>query len=222
VSAQPRPLEWPATIEVHAPEGVYAPQRDTALLRAVAEARLEDGCGYEALDLCTGSGAVALSMAARGAAVTAVDIDPLAVSAARANAARNGLQLEVHLGDLFAAVPGRSFGLITCNPPYLPAPQGAECPRWDAGPDGRSVVDRVCSDIDRHLAPAGVLLLVQSNLTGIERTVGMLRGHGFSANVVADHRGPLGPVASARLSYLEHLLDEGRCERLVVLEARRV
>ncbi|MDQ1422030.1 MAG: release factor glutamine methyltransferase, partial [Acidimicrobiaceae bacterium] len=175
----------------------------------------------EVLDLCTGRGAVALSLAAQGARVAAVDIDELAVAAARANAERRGLQAEVLLGDLFEPVSGRTFDLITCNPPYLPAPPGVGCARWDAGPDGRSVVDRICREIDDQLAPGGALLLVQSHLTGIEPTLDLLRRQAFEARVVAEHVGPLGPIASARIRYLEHLLDGTASERLVVIEATR-
>lgn len=221
MSAPARPLEPRPAMDVYVPDGVYAPRRDTTLLVDVARAQLVDGAVGGALDLCTGSGAVALAMAAHGARVTAVDIDELAVATARANAARCGLGLEVHLGDLFEPVNGRTFDLITCNPPYLPAPQGAACGRWDAGPDGRSVVDRLCRDVDRHLAPAGALLLVQSHLTGIERTLGLLGHLGFRARVAAEHVGPLGPIASARMTYLEHLLDGTCSERLVVIAATR-
>ena len=220
MSAPARPLE-PDAMDVYAPEGVYAPRRDTTLLSETAAARLSDGRGGEALDLCTGSGAVALSMAAQGARVTAVDIDEFAVETARENAERLGLRLEVLLGDLFAPVRARTFDLITCNPPYLPAPHGASCARWDAGPDGRSVVDRICREVDEQLAEGGALLLAQSHLTGIEATLSLLHDRAFQPRIVAEHVGPLGPIARARVRYLEHLLDGTLDERLVVIEATR-
>jgi release factor glutamine methyltransferase len=221
MSAPARPLEPDAAMDVDAPEGVYAPRRDTALLAGSALARLADRRGANVLDLCTGSGAVALSMAAQGADVTAVDIDELAVASARANAERRGLSLEVLLGDLFEPVRHRTFELITCNPPYLPAPHGASCVRWDAGPDGRSVVDRLCREAGQHLCPGGALLLVQSHLARIEPTLALLHHRAFEPRIVAEHVGPLGPIAAARMAYLEHLLDETRSERLVVIEATR-
>jgi release factor glutamine methyltransferase len=221
MSAPARPLEPDAAMDVDAPEGVYMPRRDTALLAEIALARFADRAGREVLDLCTGSGAVALALAAQGANVTAVDIDELAVASARANAERRGLSLEVLLGDLFEPVRHRTFDLITCNPPYLPAPPGASCLRWDAGPDGRSVVDRVCLEVDQQLAPGGALLLVQSHLTGIEPTLAVLHRRAFEPRVVAEHVGPLGPIAAGRIAYLEHLLEGTRSERLVVIEATR-
>jgi release factor glutamine methyltransferase len=220
MSAPARPLEPDAAMDVDAPEGVYTPRRDSALLAESALARLADRAGGNVLDLCTGSGAVALSMAAQGADVTAVDIDELAVASARANAARRGVSLEVLLGDLFEPVRHRMFDLITCNPPYLPAPHGASCLRWDAGPDGRSVVDRLCREADQYLCPGGALLLVQSHLAGIEPTLALLH-RAFEPRIVAEHIGPLGPIAAARIAYLEHLLDGTCSERLVVIEATR-
>jgi release factor glutamine methyltransferase len=208
-----------AVMDVYAPEGVYTPRRDTALLAEVALGRIGARAGGEVLDLCTGTGAVALSLAEHGASVTAVDIDELAVASARANAARRGLGLEVLLGDLFEPVSGRTFDLITCNPPYLPAPDGAACARWDAGPDGRSVVDRICRAVADHIAPGGALLLAQSHLTGVEATLAQLHRRAFDARVVADHVGPLGPIARARIAYLERLLQRTDSERLVVIEA---
>jgi release factor glutamine methyltransferase len=204
------------------PEGVYAPLRDTALLGEAVVARLGAHPRARVLDLCTGSGAVALSAATVGAVVTAVDIDERAVAAARVNAERCGLWVDVRHGDLFEPVRGSSFDLISCNPPYLPAPPGANCARWDAGPDGRFVINRLCREAYSHLGAGGVLLLVQSHLTGIEQTLGLLREARFDPEIIADHVGRLGPIASSRRRYLAQRLGSSPAnERLVVIEAKR-
>lgn len=205
------------------PEGVYAPLRDTALLREAAVARLRASPHpTRVLDLCTGSGAVALSAATVGALVTAVDIDERAVAAARVNAERCGLWVDVRHGDLFEPVRGSSFDLISCNPPYLPAPPGAHCARWDAGPDGRLVIDRLCREAHPHLVAGGVLLLVQSDLSDIEQTLGLLREARFDPEIIADHVGQLGPIASSRRRYLAQRLGSSPAnERLVLIEAKR-
>ncbi|NEC47116.1 methyltransferase, partial [Actinospica acidiphila] len=80
--------------------GVYAPQEDTALL-AAALADEPVAPGAAVLDVGTGSGALALTAARRGARVTAVDVSRRAVYAARLNALRAGLPLEVVRGNLF-------------------------------------------------------------------------------------------------------------------------
>ena len=79
--------------------------------------------------------------------MTAVDVSARAVLTARLNSALHHARLSVRRGDLFAPVRGRRFGLVLANPPYVPAATDA-LPRhragrsWDAGTDGRAVLDR--------------------------------------------------------------------------------
>lgn len=109
------------------PPGVYAPQEDTALL-AAALADEPVAPGAEVLDVGTGSGALALTAARRGARVTAVDVSRRAVYAARLNALRAGLPVEILRGNLFDPVRGRSFDLVLANPRTCPPP-GRTCRR---------------------------------------------------------------------------------------------
>ncbi|MDN3026789.1 HemK2/MTQ2 family protein methyltransferase [Streptomyces sp. S.PB5] len=205
-----------------APPGVYSPQADTALLAgALSEEPLPPGA--EVLDVGTGSGALALEAARRGTRVTGVDVSWRAVCAARLNARLAGLRVRVRYGDLFAPVQGRSFDLILSNPPYVPAPDGRRPVRaWDAGGDGRLVLDRICREAPRLLRPGGVLLLVQSALSGPEETLGHLRAAGLEAGVTRRTLIPFGPVLRGR----EHWLREGgllsaaeKKEELVVVRA---
>lgn len=160
--------------------GVYAPQEDTALLAgALSDESLPPGSAV--LDVGTGTGALAVAAARRGWRVTAVDVSWRAVCAARLNAARTGLPIRVRRGNLFTPVRGESFDLVLANPPYVPAPGGGHRPRgaaraWDAGRDGRLVLDRICREVPGLLRPGGVLLLVQSALSDPGATVGLLRG----------------------------------------------
>lgn len=95
--------------------GVYRPQTDTLLL-ALAMRREGIGPGTDLLDLCTGSGALALHAARLGARVTAVDISRRAVASARLNTALARLPVTVRRGDLLRALPGRTFDAVVSNP----------------------------------------------------------------------------------------------------------
>ncbi len=202
------------------PPGVYAPRSDTALLAEHLPP------AERVLELCTGTGALALTAAARGARrVVAVDRSARAVLAARLNARLNGLGVEVRSGDLFGALrPGETFDLILANPPYLPAP-GVARPdhRWDAGTDGRAVLDRILAEAPARLRPGGTIALVQSALTGTERTVELLRARGLAVAEPVEAPGTVGPIVAARRPALVGLglMDAGQdTETLAVITAR--
>ncbi|MEV5551300.1 HemK2/MTQ2 family protein methyltransferase [Streptomyces sp. NPDC052309] len=208
------------------PPGVYAPQQDTALLaRALSDESVPVGAAV--LDVGTGTGALALAAARRGGRVTAVDVSWRAVFAARVNAARAGLHIRVLRGDLFAPVQGESFDLVLANPPYVPAPGGRRRPRgaaraWDAGPNGRMVLDGICREVPALLRPGGVLLLVQSALSDPGRTVGQLRAAGLKAAVVRRARIAFGPVVRGRERWLRQrglLSTTDQEEELVIIRA---
>ncbi|MBJ7005286.1 HemK2/MTQ2 family protein methyltransferase [Streptomyces griseofuscus] len=208
--------------------GVYAPQDDTALL---AEALREEAVpgGARVLDVGTGSGALALAAARRGAEVTAVDVSRRAVWTARLNALLFRLPVRIRRGDLFAPARGRSYDVILANPPYVPAPHGGRGPRgrsraWDAGHDGRLLLDRICREAPALLAPRGVVLIVQSVLSDPGRTLELLRGAGLKAAVVRRRWIALGPVLRSREEWLRRrglLAPHERTEELVVIRAER-
>ena len=168
------------------------------------------------LDLCTGSGALALVAAREGAAdVTAVDASRRAVLAVRLNARLNRLRVRALRGDLFEPLGGARFDVIVSNPPYVPGGDAgpvAGQPRrgFDAGDDGRALIDRVCAGLPAHLRPGGVALIVHSSICGEQKTLDALRSGGLEAEVVERRRGPLGPVMRARAPELERA---GCCAR---------
>jgi len=134
------------------------------------------------LDLCTGSGCLAI-LAARafpGALVDAGDLSPAALAVARKNIARHRLGRRVRLKpDLFANLRGRCYDLILTNPPYVGAAAMGRLPReyryepglaLGAGEDGMDLVARILEAAPEHLYPGGALLCeIGDNRRAFER-----------------------------------------------------
>ncbi|WP_329459575.1 HemK2/MTQ2 family protein methyltransferase [Streptomyces sp. NBC_01497] len=209
--------------------GVYAPQADTHLLAGALHA---EGItpGMDVLDVCTGSGALAVLAAGMGARVTAIDISRRAVMTARMNAARAGRRIRVMHGDLTGPVAEERFDLVVSNPPYVPTPHAQRTRRhmpavaWDAGHGGRQALDRMCAHTRDVLRPGGVLLLVHSGLCGTGETLRRLTANGLRCSVTDRARVPFGPVVTQRLPWLraQGLVGAGEdMEELVVIRAER-
>jgi release factor glutamine methyltransferase len=207
--------------------GVFRPRSDTWMLARLVVESLP-GPGASMLELCTGSGAVALKAAAAGAEVTAVDISQRSVATVALNARLRRLRVDVLRGSLFEPVPGRRFDLIATNPPYVPAPRDSLPTRgaaraWDAGRTGRALIDPICDAAHRHLSPGGAILIIHSSLCGTEETVARLAGTGLEVDVPLRSRGPLGPLMLARVEQLEAsgaLAPGEREEEIVIVRGR--
>ena len=131
----------------------------------------DPGAVENVLDLCTGSGCLAV-LAARAfpqARIDAVDISTDALDVAARNIADYGLEDRVTLrrGDLFKPLGDKRYDLIISNPPYVDAEGMAELPRecraeprlaFDGGADGLDLVHRILQQAGRHLTPQGGLL----------------------------------------------------------------
>ena len=207
------------------PPGVFRPPSDAwMLVDALRGQTLPPRASV--LDLCTGSGVLAVAAALRGARVTATDLSKRAVLTARLNARLNGVRVRACRGDLFAPVGRARFDAIVSNPPYVPGtepPDSGLARAWEAGDDGRVLLDRICADAPAHLRPGGFVLLVHSEVCGTDATLDALRAGGLEAEVIARRRGPLGPLMSARVQALEQrgLLSPGqRDEEVVVIRGR--
>jgi ribosomal protein L3 glutamine methyltransferase len=134
------------------------------------------------LDLCTGSGCLAIIAAGvfPEAEIDAADLSADALDVARINVDEHGLAERIALlqGDLFEAVDGQSYDIIICNPPYV---AGAEVQAFPpeyghepvmahlGGEDGLDIVRRILADAADHLNPGGGLLCEIG--TGRERLV---------------------------------------------------
>jgi ribosomal protein L3 glutamine methyltransferase len=124
------------------------------------------------LDLCTGSGciAIACAFAFPAAGIDAVELSPEALEVARGNVSRHDVADQVTLfeGDLWAPVAGRSYDLIVSNPPYVSDAEMASLPPefghepelgLRSGPEGLDVVARILAGARAHLRPGGVLVV---------------------------------------------------------------
>ncbi|MCC7485772.1 MAG: 50S ribosomal protein L3 N(5)-glutamine methyltransferase [Burkholderiales bacterium] len=165
---------WLAGVRFYVDERVIVPRSHIAfLLRERLAPWLRDPRRVRsALDLCTGSGclAVLLARALRRARIDAADISPDALAVARMNVARHRLtgRIRTVRSDLFAGLRGRRYDLIVCNPPYvtagamrrLPAEYRHE-PRLAlaGGRDGLACVRRVVASARRHLNAGGVIVV---------------------------------------------------------------
>jgi release factor glutamine methyltransferase len=156
-------------------ERVLVPRADTEILVETALARSRDrSMGARYLDLCTGSGCVAISLAKErpGCQVFAVDASEAALQVARENGVRLGAAFQVAwlAGDLFEPLerfPGVAFDLMTANPPYIPEGELASLPldirgfepriALSGGDDGLAIVRRIVAGAPRFLRPGGVL-----------------------------------------------------------------
>lgn len=136
------------------------------------------------LDLCTGSGCLAVIAAMRfpNAAVDAVDISEDALAVAARNVAEQGLKgrITLYQGDLFGPVADTRYDLIVSNPPYVDAAGMAALPpecryepalALDGGPDGIAIVRRIIDNAGRHLKTnAGLLCEIGRDRRILEKT----------------------------------------------------
>ncbi|MEB3982764.1 class I SAM-dependent methyltransferase [Mycobacterium sp. 663a-19] len=218
--------------ETGRPDDVYPPQEDSRLL---VDTMHRSGLipRRRVLDLCAGSGFVAIAAAEMGcASVTAFDICPRAVRSSRGNAAVAGVEIDVREGSWIGALSCEPFEVVVSNPPYVPAPPDDDTAAispsagpswaWNAGLDGRLVLDPLCESASNLLCRGGSLLLVHSALAGVGQSLDSLRATGLEAEVIASQWIPFGPVLSARAAWLEETgrLRRGcRHEELVVIRA---
>jgi release factor glutamine methyltransferase len=161
------------------PSQVYPVREDTLLLlrAALAEAKSSD----RVIELGTGSGYVARHLAGKVALVAATDVNPHACRAAASPG------VGVARADLAAGIRGQ-FDLVLFNAPYLPTKPEERMDDWlekalDGGKTGREVIARLLPDLPRLLAPGGRLLLVVSELTGVDEVRSLLGDAGFRAMI---------------------------------------
>lgn len=148
------------------------PRPETEVLVEYALDLMEKFDTPRVLDLCTGSGCVAVSLAYYGpeAWISASDISEDALEVARRNASIHGMPIAFYSGDLFAAIPeGRLFDIIVCNPPYITPGEMKNLPddvfRFEphcalvSEKQGLQIAENIISNAFRHLVSGGYLAM---------------------------------------------------------------
>lgn len=174
--AQREPLQyllgeqWFYGLPYHVDSRVLIPRQETESLCEIGVAFLRKLHAPAALDLCTGSGAIAVTLKTQcpHADVSAADLSADALEVARSNASRHAADISFYQGDLFAPLQSRRFDLILSNPPYI---ESADCLTlqeevlWeplmalDGGTDGLDFYRRIAQEAHRHLLPGGMLAM---------------------------------------------------------------
>lgn len=207
------------------PDGVQPPKAGSRFFCRHLSAR----AGEHVLELGAGLGLAAVLAAKAGAIVIATDVVPAAITAVRANAALNGVEIDARLGDCYAPVAGERFDLICSNPPQMPTPPGAD--REDAqaaadngGLDGWALLDRIVAGAPEHLAPRGRLVFTIFDFLGLKTALAKVEGAGLVPSVLARETQAFPRIGYERLNHLramdrEAVLPSGRpstVERLMI------
>jgi release factor glutamine methyltransferase len=168
---------------------VLVPRPETELLVELALQRLPPDRPASVLDLGTGSGAIALAIAAErpGVKVTAVDISATALEVAMHNGRELKLShIDWRLGDWFKPVPGARFDVVVANPPYVATADPAleklkaePCIALCGGPSGLEALATIAAGAPAHLQDGGWLMLEHGSdqAPGVAR---LLERHGFA------------------------------------------
>ena len=177
--------------------GVLIPRPETELL---TEAVFRNAHGKRVLDMCTGSGCIAVTVAKLGnpALVAASDYSTEALEIAKENAAGQEVQVTFYHGDLFETVEG-VYDIIVSNPPYIKSkvidelmPEVREYePRMalDGAEDGLYFYRRICGEAKRFLSAGGRLMFEIGHDQG-EEVSALLLGEGYTAiEVKKDYAG---------------------------------
>ena len=196
--------------DFHVDERVLIPRPETELLAERAIAALRMRPAPIALDMCCGSGCLAISMALGDprAQVHAADLSEGALAVTALNAERLYAKVILHQGDLFGSIPdGLRFDVIVSNPPYIPAADCLELQKevrrepmmaLDGGADGYDFYRRIAEDAPRFLNEGGVLLM-EVGFDQAQGVIALCREAGFTSAVAHEDYQHIERMVEARL-----------------------
>jgi release factor glutamine methyltransferase len=177
-------------LTLHVTSDVLIPRPETERLVELALERLPAGRSARVLELGTGSGAIALALAALrpGLKIVATDVSRKALAVARRNARERGVEIDFVQGDWFESIGPAPFDLIVSNPPYVAAAD-AHLEQGDVrfeprlalvgGVDGLDCI-RVIAARARERLQVGGWLLLEHGYDQMERCIEIFRGHGYA------------------------------------------
>jgi len=192
-------------LEFYVDERVLIPRADSELLvekvlelkKEFPAVEAEKNCeGPLIADVCTGSGALAISIAYYWpqAKVVGTDLSPLALEVARYNGKRLGVEVDWRQGDFLAPIRGQAWDIIVCNPPYVSwaeyqelAPEIAKEPRMAflGGEDGLAFYRQLAQEARSLLKENGKVLVEIGWLQG-EAVTELFRKQGFFTQTLQD------------------------------------
>ncbi len=155
---------------------------------------------FSLLDLCAGSGAIGIALAAAfpKASVTFSELDPDLAKLIQKNLIANSLYAEVITGDLFEKLAGRKFDVIATNPPYIPANRADELEdsvtKFEphlalfSGEDGLECISRILNEAPYHLTDSGELWM-ECDISNIEKAKEIALGKNFKTTILEDQFG---------------------------------
>lgn len=169
---------WFANLSFYVDERVLIPRSPIAeLIETEFQPWLDPTTTYRILDLCTGSGCIAIACAKQfpNAVIHATDVSSDALSVAKINILRHHVEDQVYLfqGDLFKALPeNQTYDLIVSNPPYVSTEEMSELPPeyrhepslgLSAGKDGLLITKQILNLAKQYLSPQGILVVEVGN-----------------------------------------------------------
>jgi HemK-related putative methylase len=196
-TAAPPAADKPAAHALDTAPVVAAPNIAAATAPVVAVLHAGASAPKAVLDLCTGSGAIAIAVKKNsGAEVFASDFSANVLNVAKENAAKNDVKIEFIFSNMFNSVR-QKFDIIVCNPPYIPTADIAALMNevrdyepicaLDGGADGLKFYKTIASEVKNYLNDGGVLLL-EAGINQSEAVKKLLKND-FSINILKDYSG---------------------------------
>ena len=167
---------------------VYEPAEDSFLFAEKLDVKQDE----RVLDMGVGCGILGLLSTKKAKEVVGIDINPFAVRCAKGNAVLNNVKKRISFiqGDLFSPIKKtEKFDLILFNAPYLPEVELNSLTwierAWFGGLTGRKVIDAFLSEVINYLSKKGRILLLQSTLSNLERTIFRFVEYNLKTKIIA-------------------------------------